>query len=174
MKQIMDQHEIDHCLTRVAAQIHEEHQTLEQTMLVGVVTRGDVLAHRLQGRLREMTGVEVPLGVLDITLYRDDLPLTRSGPVLRGSNLPCGTEGRRIVIVDDVLYTARTMRAAMYALMDYGRPACIEIFCLVDRGHNELPLYAKYLGRRIDTATSEKVQVHLHELDGEDAVYIQH
>ena len=140
--------------------------------LVGVRTRGVPLARRLAASLREITGVEVPTGALDITLYRDDLMKTAVGPqpIVRRTEIPFSIDGRHIVLVDDVLYTGRTIRAALDALIDFGRPRTIQLVVLVDRGHRELPIKADYVGKNVPTSRRETVHVRLAEIDGRDEV----
>lgn len=123
-------------------------------------------------KLKQMTGHEVPFGVMDSTLYRDDLSMAQSAPVLKGPLAAFDFDGKKVIIVDDVLYTARTIRSALYCVMDQGRPALVEIFVLIDRGHNELPLYAEYVGMKVPTFRDERVKVCLQEIDDEDRVYI--
>ncbi|WP_027390414.1 bifunctional pyr operon transcriptional regulator/uracil phosphoribosyltransferase PyrR [Chrysiogenes arsenatis] len=172
MKQIMDQQEIEHAITRVAMTIIENHKELSTTMILGIRTRGEYLAKRLTTALERLSGIAVPCGVMDITLYRDDLSMANSAPVFQGNSIPFPVQGKRIILVDDVIFTARTLRSAMYAVMDQGRPQSIEVFALIDRGHNELPLYARYKGKHVQTSRSEEVLVKLSELDGEDSVWI--
>jgi pyrimidine operon attenuation protein/uracil phosphoribosyltransferase len=149
----------------------EENKGAEGLAFVGIVTRGAHLAHRLAERVREIEGAGVPVGTLDISFYRDDVS-TRTSPEVHRTDLPFDLTGVCIVLVDDVLFTGRTIRAAMDALMDYGRPSCIRLAVLVDRGHRELPVRADYVGKNVPTSGRERVRVHLTETDGEDAVVI--
>jgi len=157
-------------LTRMAAEILERHPGLEGVVFVGVRTRGVPLARRIAGLAREASGVAAPVGALDITLYRDDLTTIAPHPVLKGTDIPVSIDGRTVILVDDVLYTGRTVRAALDELIDFGRPARIELAVVVDRGHRELPIRADYVGAEVKTAPGETVQVTLAEEDGEDRV----
>jgi pyrimidine operon attenuation protein/uracil phosphoribosyltransferase len=143
---------------------------LADCVLVGVQTRGVPLARRLRAALLEHFGVEIPVGALDITLYRDDLTTIASHPVIHGTDIPVSIDGKRVVLVDDVLYTGRTVRAALDELIDFGRPSRIELLVLVDRGHRELPIRADFAGLVLKTERDESVQVHIVEDDGEDRV----
>jgi len=140
---------------------------------VGIRTRGVPLARRLAARVRDRSGIEIPVGVLDITLYRDDLTDIASQPVVRDTVLPFGVDGRRIVLVDDVLYTGRTVRAALDQLIDFGRPRRIELMVLVDRGCRELPIQADYVGKQIETTRKQMVEVRLKEEDGRKKVVLR-
>jgi pyrimidine operon attenuation protein/uracil phosphoribosyltransferase len=168
---VLDGEAIDRALTRIAHELLEANKGAEGLALAGIVTRGAVLAKRLAARISEIEGTEVPVGTLDISFYRDDVA-TRLNPELHRTDLPFDTDGRCVVLVDDVLFTGRTIRAAMDALMDYGRPSCIRLAVLVDRGHRELPIRADYVGKNVPTSGHERVKVRLTETDGEDAVVI--
>jgi len=168
---VMDATAVERALTRVAHEVLESNKGAEGLAFVGIVTRGAVLAQRLAERIREIEGAEVPVGTLDISFYRDDLA-TRFNPEVRRTDLPFDLSGRCVVLVDDVLFTGRTIRAAMDALMDYGRPSCIRLAVLVDRGHRELPIRADFVGKNVPTSSRERVKVHLAETDGEEAVVI--
>jgi pyrimidine operon attenuation protein/uracil phosphoribosyltransferase len=157
-------------LTRISAEILERHPGLEGVVLVGVRTRGVPLARRIATLAREASGVAAPVGALDITLYRDDLTTIAPHPVLKGTDIPVSIDGKTVILVDDVLYTGRTVRAALDELIDFGRPARIELAVVVDRGHRELPIRADYVGAEVKTAPGETVQVTLAEEDGEDRV----
>lgn len=167
---ILTAEEMRRALTRIAHEILERNRGAEQLAVVGIHTRGIPLAERLIERLRELEGVEVPLGRLDITLYRDDLSEIALQPVIHKTEVPFDLGERRIVLVDDVLYTGRTVRAALDALIDLGRPRGIQLAVLVDRGHRELPIRADYVGKNLPTARSELVKVKLAETDGVDSV----
>jgi pyrimidine operon attenuation protein/uracil phosphoribosyltransferase len=168
----MDAERLSRTLARMAHEILEHHPDMRGTVLVGVRTRGVPLARRLAARLREATGVEPPVGALDITLYRDDLTTVGPQPVLKGTDIPTSIDGRTVVLVDDVLFTGRTVRAALDELIDFGRPARIELAVLVDRGHRELPIHADYAGKTLTTTRDETVQVLLKEDDGQDRVVL--
>src|SRR5229473_600726 len=171
-QELMDAERLSRTLARMAHEILERHPDVRGTVLVGVRTRGVPLARRLAARLREATGVEPPVGALDITLYRDDLTTVGPQPVLKGTDIPTSIDGRTVVLVDDVLFTGRTVRAALDELIDFGRPARIELAVLVDRGHRELPIRADYVGKTLTTAHEEIVQVLLKEEDGRDGVLL--
>jgi pyrimidine operon attenuation protein/uracil phosphoribosyltransferase len=171
-QELMDADRLSRTLSRMAHEILERHPDIRGTVLVGVRTRGVPLARRLAARLREAAGVEPPVGALDITLYRDDLTTVGPQPVLKGTDIPTSIDGRTVVLVDDVLYTGRTVRAALDELIDFGRPARIELAVLVDRGHRELPIHADYAGKTLTTTREEVVQVRLKEEDGDDRVVL--
>jgi pyrimidine operon attenuation protein/uracil phosphoribosyltransferase len=173
----MDADRISRALTRIAHEIVERNRGVGDVALIGVRSRGVPLARRLARALTEITGDDVPTGSLDITLYRDDLMRHQIGPqpLVRKTEIPFSIDDRTIILVDDVLYTGRTTRAALDALIDYGRPRAIQLVALVDRGHRELPIKADYVGKNVPTSQQESVQVRLHEIDGvtEDEVIIQ-
>jgi pyrimidine operon attenuation protein/uracil phosphoribosyltransferase len=171
--QVLDETGIDRALTRIAHEIVERAGGTEGLALVGIRTRGVSLARRIADRLQAIGGRPVPVGALDITLYRDDLALKAEAPILRATDIPFPVSDRTIVLVDDVLYTGRTIRAALDAIIDLGRPRMIQLAVLVDRGHRELPIRADYVGKNLPTARREAVQVLLHEHDGQDRVVIQ-
>ena len=175
MPVVMDAHRIDRTLTRIAHEIVERNRGVDEVALVGVRTRGVTLARRLAQRLLDITHEDVPTGALDITLYRDDLMRSPVGPqpVIRRTEIPFSIDDRKILLVDDVLYTVRTVRAALDALIDFGRPKVIQLVVLVDRGHRELPIKADYVGKNLPTSPKESVQVRLHETDGADEVLVQ-
>ena len=172
---VMDADRIGRTLTRIAHEIVERNKGVEDLALVGVRTRGVHSARRLARSLREITGEEIPTGALDITLYRDDLMRQAGGPqpLVRRTEIPFSIDNRKILLVDDVLYTGRTTRAALDALIDFGRPKAIQLIVLVDRGHRELPIKADYVGKNLPTATDESVQVRLQESDGTNEVVVQ-
>jgi len=171
----MDAERISRTLTRIAHEIVERNKGVADVALVGIRTRGVHIARRLARSLREITGDEVPTGALDITLYRDDLMRQAVGPqpVVRRTEIPFSIDDRKILLVDDVLYTGRTTRAALDALIDFGRPRAIQLIVLVDRGHRELPIKADYVGKNLPTSPEESVQVCLQETDGRDEVVLQ-
>ena len=162
-------------LTRIAHEILERNRGLDEIALVGIRTRGVPLARRIAKALRDINGDDVPTGALDITLYRDDLMRQPVGPqpVVRRTEIPFSIDDRKILLVDDVLYTGRTIRAALDALIDFGRPRAIQLIVLVDRGHRELPIKADYVGKNLPTSLKQSVQVRLQEIDGADEVVIE-
>jgi pyrimidine operon attenuation protein/uracil phosphoribosyltransferase len=168
---VMDATAVERAVTRIAHEVLESNKGAEGLALVGIVTRGAVLAQRLADRIREIEGTDVPVGTLDISFYRDDVA-TRLNPEVHRTDIPFDPSERCVVLVDDVLFTGRTIRAAMDALMDYGRPSCIRLAVLVDRGHRELPIRADFVGKNVPTSSRERVKVRLAEEDGEDAVVI--
>lgn len=170
---ILNAEDIDRILTRIAHEILEKHSGGSGLTLVGVQTRGVFLARRLQEKIHRIEGVDVPNGDVDITLYRDDWTRIGPNPVVRSTDISFSTDGRQIILVDDVLYTGRTIRAAMDAIIDFGRPDRIELAVLVDRGHRELPIEANYVGKHIETRRSETVNVYMRECDGEDRVALE-
>ena len=175
MPVVMDADRISRSLTRIAHEILERNRGVGDLALVGIRARGVPIAARLAAHLKDIAGVDVPTGALDITLYRDDLMRTPVGPqpVVRRTEIPFSIDGRHILLVDDVLYTGRTIRAALDALIDFGRPSAIQLVVLVDRGHRELPIRADYVGRNIPTSRQQIVQVRLHEIDGRDEVEVE-
>jgi len=170
---IMDREAIRRALFRIAHEIIERNQGVDELVLVGVRRRGVPLAARLQAIIQEIEGRVVPMGILDITLYRDDLTTRRDQPLVRSTEVPFAIQGRTVVLVDDVLYTGRTVRAALDALMDLGRPQSIQLAVLVDRGHRELPVRADYVGKNVPTSRREIISVRLSEIDDQDAVVIE-
>jgi pyrimidine operon attenuation protein/uracil phosphoribosyltransferase len=175
MPVVMDADRISRALTRIAHEIVERNRGIDELSLVGVRSRGVPLARRIAKALQNIAGDEVLTGALDITLYRDDLMRHAVGPqpLVRRTEIPFSIDDRLIILVDDVLYTGRTTRAALDALIDFGRPRAIQLVALVDRGHRELPIKADYVGKHIPTARHESVQVKLLELDGVDEVVVQ-
>jgi pyrimidine operon attenuation protein/uracil phosphoribosyltransferase len=169
---IMDAGDIARALTRVAHEILERNKGVKDLALVGIRTGGVHLAHRLAKRIQEIEQAPVPIGDLDITLYRDDLSLRKEQPVLRTTSVPFDISDKIVVLVDDVLFTGRTIRAAMDGLMDLGRPAEIQLAVLVDRGHRQLPIKANYIGKNLPTSREENVQVLLEEAGEDDRVVI--
>jgi pyrimidine operon attenuation protein/uracil phosphoribosyltransferase len=174
MPVVMDADRMGRSLARIAHEILERNRAIEELALVGIRTRGVPLARRIAQTIRDINQHEIPTGALDITLYRDDLMRTAVGaqPVIRRTEIPFSIDNRRILLVDDVLYTGRTIRAALDALIEFGRPKAIQLVVLVDRGHRELPIKADYVGKNLPTSPAESVQVHLTEIDGRDEVEI--
>ena len=171
-RQIMTADEIRRAIVRVSHEIVERQAGTEGLVLVGIQRRGVPLATRLAAAIAEHEGVAIPVGALDITFYRDDLSLIAQQPIVKGTAIPVDLNGKTVVLADDVLYTGRTIRAAMDALVDFGRPEAIRLAVLVDRGHRELPIRADHVGKNVPTSRDELVKVHLVETDGEDAVWI--
>jgi pyrimidine operon attenuation protein / uracil phosphoribosyltransferase len=172
---VMDADRMARTLARIAHEILERHRGLDGLALIGIRARGVPIAARLAAQLRALTGTDVPTGTLDITLYRDDLMRHAVGPqpVIRRTEINFSIDDRLILLVDDVLYTGRTIRAALDALIDFGRPRAIQLVVLVDRGHRELPIRADYVGRNIPTSRQQSVQVRLTEIDGRDEVEVE-
>jgi len=174
MPVLMDAERVARALTRMAHEIVERNRDLSDLALVGIRTRGVPLAARLRANLREITGQDLPVGALDITLYRDDLmrQAVAPQPLVRRTEIPFSIDDRKILLVDDVLYTGRTVRAGLDALIDFGRPKAIQLVVLVDRGHRELPIKADYVGKNVPTSARESIRVRLQETDGQDLVLI--
>ena len=175
MPPVMDGARIERSLARIAHEILERNRDLSNVALVGIRTRGVVIAERIAKVLRDVADVTLPVGSLDITLYRDDYMRHPVGPqpLVRSTDIRFSVEGKRILLVDDVLYTGRTIRAALDAIIDYGRPRSIQLIVLVDRGHRELPIKADYVGKNLPTSTTQSVQVRLTEIDGIDGVELE-
>ena len=170
--QVLDEAALDRALTRISHEILERNGGAKDLALVGLRTRGVTLAQRLAAKLAAIDGTTVPVGTLDITLYRDDLDM-RGAPVIRGTDIPFSIKNKTVVLVDDVLYTGRTVRAALDALIDLGRPLMIQLAILIDRGHRELPIRPDFVGKNLPTSRRESVAVRLREHDGEDRVVIE-
>ncbi len=170
---LLDEDDIRRALTRIAHEIIERDKGAAGLVLVGIANRGDDLARRLADEIERIEGSAVPVGVLDITFYRDDIGLRAEAPEVHETRIDVGITDSTVVLVDDVLFTGRTIRAAMDALTDFGRPARIRLAVLVDRGHRELPIRADFVGKNLPTRRSDDVRVFVRELDGEDAVVVQ-
>ena len=177
-KILLDAEAISRTLSRIAHEIIERNDSLDDVALVGIHTRGVPLAQRLRGLIEERSGVEVALGAVDITFHRDDVHVRNGAsplhaqPIVRSTSLDFALEGKTCVLVDDVLFTGRTIRAAVEAIFDYGRPARVQLACLVDRGHRELPIRPDYVGKNLPTALEERIQVQLVEIDEIDQVLL--
>jgi len=173
IREIMDAQSIENALTRIAHEIIEHNADTGEIAIVGIRTRGEYLAHRLVAIIDKIKSIELPLGLLDITLYRDDLMSADSQPVVHETKIDFDVSKKNIILVDDVLYTGRTIRAALDAFIDFGRPKSIQLAVLVDRGHRELPIRADYVGKNIPTSQQETVVVKLCEIDKQDQVIVQ-
>ena len=172
-KELLDKKDIDRILARMAHEILERNKGTKDLCLVGIQRGGVHLAKRLAGKIKEIEGKGIPVGSLDISFYRDDLNIRKEQPQIRRTEVPCEVTDMKVVLVDDVLFTGRSIRAAMDALMDMGRPSCIQLAVLIDRGHRELPIKADFAGKNIPTATDENVDVSLEENGLEDKVTIE-
>ncbi len=173
VRRVLEAPDIGRALTRIAHEVLERAKGADDLVLLGIPSRGVPLAHRLAARIAAVEGTDVPVGSLDVTMYRDDLRLHPARALERTDLPPEGVEGRTVVLVDDVLYSGRTVRAALDALGDLGRPARVQLAVLVDRGHRELPIRADYVGKNLPTSVTERVHVLLEETDGEDSVTIE-
>jgi len=171
-KGLMSDQDMERALVRIAHEILERNKGAQNLVLVGMQTRGVPLASRLARTIKQLEDIAVPVGSLDISLYRDDLSALELKPVVQRTEVPTDVTAKHIILVDDVFYTGRSIRAAMDAIMDLGRPQTIQLAVLVDRGHRELPIRADYVGKNIPTATDEEVKVYVREVDGEDRVTI--
>ena len=169
---IFNEKDISRAVTRIAHEILEKNKGADKLALVGIRTRGATLAQRLAKKINEIESTTVSLGILDITLYRDDLGTSKQSPEVKKTDISFSLEGKEIVLIDDVLYTGRTIRAAIDALIDFGRPATVQLGVLIDRGHRELPIRPDYIGKNLPTSKSNQVQVHLKEDDGVDEVIL--
>ncbi len=169
---LMDAKALDRALTRIAHEILERNKGVENLCIVGIQRRGVPLARRIADRIGEFEGIAPEVGILDITFYRDDLSMLSEHPVINGTSIPFNINGLKIVLVDDVLFTGRTVRAAIEALFDMGRPAQIQLAIIVDRGHRELPIRADYIGKNVPTSRAELISVQVREIDGSDGVYL--
>ncbi len=170
--QIMDDAAISRTLKRIAHEIIEQNKGLENIYLIGIRSRGVPIAQRLADYLQQIENKEIPVGVLDITLYRDDLTTISHQPVIKGSKIDFDVKDKILILTDDVLYTGRTVRAAIDAILDFGRPSQIQLAVMIDRGHRELPIKADYVGKNVPTSGEEIIKVSLMEIDGEDSVKI--
>ncbi|MEG2406982.1 MAG: bifunctional pyr operon transcriptional regulator/uracil phosphoribosyltransferase PyrR [Clostridiales bacterium] len=171
--EVMTEIDIKRALTRIAHEILEKNDGSENLVLLGIRTRGVYLAERLRKIISEFENHDVEMGILDITLYRDDIAAMGTNPIVRESQVPFDLTGKKVILIDDVLYTGRTIRAALDAVFDLGRPSFIRLAVLLDRGHRELPIRADYVGKNIPTSHNETVEVHLMEKDNEDSVLLE-
>ncbi len=169
---IMDENDLDRTITRLACEILEKNKGLENIVIIGMRTRGAFLAERIAKKLKDVEKKDVLIGALDITLYRDDFRTVNKQPQVQITDIPFSVDDKNIVLVDDVLYTGRTVRAALDALMDFGRPAGIQLAILVDRGHRELPIKADFIGKNVPTVYGEEIRVHMKETDEDDGVFL--
>ena len=169
---LMTNQEMERTLLRISRDLVESHPNIEEAALVGIRRRGVPLARRLKRNIEDLTGHRLPLGILDINFYRDDLSLVGPQPIVGASQLDFPVTGRTLLLVDDVLYTGRTVRAALESLLDYGRPKRVELVVLVDRGHRELPIQADYVGRRVETREDQTVDVHIAPVDQDEGVFL--
>lgn len=169
---LVDKEGLDRILTRIAHEILEKNKGSKNLVLIGMRTRGEFLAKRLQKKIKDIDGVELPFGVLDVTLYRDDFRTRLKQPQVSVSDITFDINEKDVILVDDVLYTGRTVRSALNALIDFGRPRSIQLCILVDRGHRELPIRADYVGKNIPTSLNEEIKLKVEEYDGEDAIYL--
>ena len=170
---VMEPDDVRRALTRIAHEVLERDKGIADVVLVGIADRGDDLARRLAQEIRRIEGADVPVGVLDITFYRDDIGMRAEAPEVHETRIPFDVSGRTVVLVDDVLYTGRTIRSAMDALMDLGRPRKIQLAVLVDRGHRELPIRADFVGKNVPTSRADDVRVMVAEVDGQDGVVVE-
>ena len=169
---IMDDQDLGRTVARLTHEILEKNKGHENIVVIGMRTRGVFLAERITKKLKEVEKKEVPLGILDITLYRDDFRTALKQPKVQITDIPFSIDNKNIILVDDVLYTGRTVRAALDALMDFGRPASIQLAILVDRGHRELPIKADFIGKNVPTSYGEEIRVHMKEIDEDDGVFL--
>lgn len=170
--QLMNSQDLDRVIKRIAHEIVERNKGTENMVLVGIHRRGVYLAKRIQKLIEDFEGVKIPCGELDITLYRDDLTMLFEQPMVHSTRMPVDISGKNIFLIDDVLYTGRTVRAALEALVDLGRPSAVQLAVIVDRGHRELPIHADICGKMVPTSRSEVIEVRVEELDGKDEVVI--
>ncbi|MFW6278732.1 MAG: bifunctional pyr operon transcriptional regulator/uracil phosphoribosyltransferase PyrR [Bacillota bacterium] len=172
-REILGADGIRRALLRIAHEIIEKNEGTDDLVLVGVRTRGVPLAERLVNMIKDIENSKIPLGILDITLYRDDLSTISQQPVVHKTEIPFDITGKKVILIDDVLYTGRTIRSALDALVDFGRPDLIELAALIDRGHRELPIYANYVGKKVPTTENQVIHVNLKETDDVDKVYLE-
>ena len=169
---LLDKDDIQSNLIRIAHEIIEKNNTLDDLVLIGIRTRGDFLAHRIHDIINKNVGKDLPIGTLDVTFYRDDFRTNLGSPKIGASNILFDIEGKVVILIDDVLYTGRTIRAAMDEIFTYGRPKSIQLGVLIDRGHRELPIRPDYIGKNFPTSTNEHIHVHLKDVDEEDVILL--
>ena len=169
---LLGKNEIQRSIVRIAYEIIEKNANLERMVLIGIRTRGEYLAQRLHKLIKKYAGISLPLGTLDVTFYRDDFRTNLGSPKVGASNILFKIDGKTVILIDDVLYTGRTIRAAMDEIFTYGRPSSIQLAVLVDRGHRELPIKADYVGKNYPTSLNDHIHVHLEDVDDEDAVLL--
>lgn len=170
--EILNREEMARVLQRIAHEIIEKHQGMDNLVIIGIKTRGAYLAPRLAQNIQSVVGKAIPVGALDITLYRDDFTEISERPLVKSTDIPFDVHGKKVILVDDVIYTGRTTRAALDALLDVGRPLCVQLAALIDRGHRQLPIQADFVGRFVTTAKRERIYVYLEESDGMENVVI--
>jgi len=170
--ELMDSRAISRTLMRVTHEICERNKGVDNLAIIGIRNRGDILARRINESIRKIENMSVPIGILDITLYRDDFRLFSERPVVQETDIDFDLTNKRVILVDDVLYTGRTVRSALDAVIDFGRPSMIQLAVLIDRGHRELPIKPDYVGKNVPTSKDEQIQVKLKEVDGEDSVLL--
>jgi pyrimidine operon attenuation protein / uracil phosphoribosyltransferase len=170
--QLMSASEVDRTLVRLAHEILERTKEIDKLVFIGIRRRGVPLAQRLAKKIESLEHRSIPVGILDINLYRDDLSTVSHQPVINGTDIPFPVVGKDVILMDDVLYTGRTIRAALDALFDHGRPARVQLLALIDRGHRELPIEAQYVGRMVQTTSSEIIEVKFQEIDGVEKVLL--
>jgi len=172
-KVLMNSETIDRTIVRITAEILEKNKGAKELVVIGIRTRGVHIAERIVGRIEKLEKIKPPMGTLDITLYRDDLRGKTEWPKVEKTEIPFSVEDKEVILVDDVIYTGRSTRAALEEIMDFGRPSSIQLVAMVDRGHRELPIQPDYLGIQVNTLSTEKVRVHLKETDGKDEVIVK-
>jgi len=169
---VADEKSLDRTITRLAHEIVERCRGIDDVVLVGIRTRGEFVARRIAGKIEKIENVKMPVGVLDVVLYRDDIRIRTKIPKVQVSDIPFGIDDKTVILIDDVIYTGRTVRAALDALVDYGRPAKIQLAVLVDRGNREMPIKADYVGINLPVSVGEEIRVKMREVDGEDGIFI--
>lgn len=169
---LMDADDLERTISRLTYQVIEKNKGLTDVVVIGIQTRGKFVAERITKKMKDLENKDVPIGFLDITLYRDDFRTSLKNPQVQSTDIPFSIDKKNIVLVDDVFFTGRTVRAALDALMDFGRPASIQLAILIDRGHRELPIEADFIGKKVETSVGEEIRVKMTEIDKEDAIYL--